>query len=111
MKIKSNTIPATTSDVSFSLTEFEKNLKKWQREWTKSPEYKNSVERKKAMRQFLKGSPLYTISETGPCHTCLVHATCNKSFFDGSACAVYKKALKKFLKSKGWYKNGGRQTE
>lgn len=110
MKKKSNTTPVTTSNNSSFVKKFEKDLKKWQDEWKKTPEYKKRLKRRKDMKHFLKTSPLYTISETGPCHTCLIHVTCNKSFFDGSACKKYKEALKKFLKDQGWYKNGGRQT-
>jgi hypothetical protein len=109
MKTKLNTTPVTTNDTTIQLDQFEKKLQEWQKEWKESPEFKRTEKRQNNMRRFLKGSPLYTITETGPCHTCLVHSTCNKSFFDGSACKAYRRALKKFLKDKGWYKNGGRE--
>jgi hypothetical protein len=106
MKKKSN-----TQEIDYDPTGLDKlayDLEIWREEWKKSPEYRLALKRKKHMVDFKKNNPLTSILN-GPCDKCIIKATCKKSFFDGSACNKYRYALKKFLKDKGWYQNGGRE--
>jgi len=105
---KSSTTKIITEDDD-PLATLARDLEKWQKEWQKSPEHKREVSRRQKMKEFKKNNPLHEIITTGPCQECVIKVTCNKSFFDGSACKKYKRALKKNLKDNGWYKHGGKQ--
>jgi hypothetical protein len=109
MKKSSNTKTTIDKDDPNSFSTLIRDLEKWQKEWQKSPEHKKEVIRQKKMEEFKKNNPLHEIIVTGPCQECVIKVTCNKSFFDGSACKKYKNALRKNLKDNGWYKHGGKQ--